>query len=100
MLHGYARTTKIQAVANALHSRPRMLIYINSWPSAGKKTIGALLAARLKARFDHNHHFLDFVEACCGRSDPQRQHLYGRVREAAYESLAHLPAGEMRSREN
>ena len=70
MLHGYVRTTKIQAVANALHLRPRMLIYINSWPSAGKKIIGALLAARLKARFVHNHHFLDFVEACCDRSDP------------------------------
>ena len=71
-----------------------MLIHINSWPGAGKKTIGVLLASRLKARFVHNHHFLDLVEACCDRGDPQWQPLCDRVREAAYESLAHRPAGE------
>ena len=71
-----------------------MLIHINSWPGAGKKTIGELLALRLKARFVHNHHLVDLVAACCDRSDPQWQPLYDRVREAAYESLAHRPAGE------
>ncbi len=71
-----------------------MLIHINSWPGAGKKTIGALLASRLEARFVHNHHLLELVAACCDRSDPQWQPLYDRVREAAYECLAHRPAGE------
>lgn len=65
-----------------------MLIHLNSWPGAGKKTIGELLAARLQARFLHNHHLLDLVEACCDRGDPQWQVLYDRVRDAAYESLA------------
>ena len=71
-----------------------MLIHINSWPGAGKKTIGELLASRLQARFVHNHHLLDLVEACCDRSDPQWQVLYDRVREAAYECLACRTADE------
>ncbi|MBC7514781.1 MAG: hypothetical protein H7234_10155 [Herminiimonas sp.] len=71
-----------------------MFIHINSWPGAGKKTIGVLLASRLKARFVHNHHLLDLVDACCDRSDAQRQPLYDRVREATYECLAHRPVGE------
>lgn len=72
-----------------------MLIHINSWPGAGKKTIGELLAARISARFLHNHHLLDLVAACCDRNDTQWQPLYDRVREAAYESLASRPTDEL-----
>jgi len=71
-----------------------MLIHINSWPGAGKKTIGKLLASRLKARFLHNHHILDLVDACCDRSDARWQSLYERVRGATYEALACRPPGE------
>jgi broad-specificity NMP kinase len=71
-----------------------MLIHINSWPGAGKKTIGELLASRLKARFLHNHHILDLVEACCDRSDARWQSLYDRIRDAAYDALACRPPGE------
>jgi broad-specificity NMP kinase len=71
-----------------------MLVHINSWPGAGKKTIGELLASRLNAKFIHNHHLLDLVEACCDRGDPEWQPLYDTIRKATYECLAHRPTGE------
>ncbi len=71
-----------------------MLIHINSWPGAGKKSIGQLLAGAIGARFFHNHLLLDLVESCCDRSDPGWHSLYDDVRNRAYEALASKPRDE------
>lgn len=71
-----------------------MLIHINSWPGAGKKTIGQILAKAIGARFFHNHLLLDLVESCCERDDPGWQPLYDDVRSRAYETLAGKARGE------
>lgn len=71
-----------------------MFIHINSWPGAGKKTIGERLARLMDARFLHNHLILDLVEACCNREEVPWQQCYDAVRSAAYQTLARRPRGE------
>ena len=71
-----------------------MIIHLNGWPGVGKRTIGEMLAARLGARFIHNHTLHDVAIACCGVDDPERWTLYEHVRSAAYEALLQRPRDE------
>jgi gluconate kinase len=71
-----------------------MIVHLNGWPGVGKKTIGAILAQRLGARFIHNHTLHDVAIACAGIGDPERWPLYEKVRAAAYTALAERPTGE------
>ena len=72
-----------------------MIVHLNGWPGAGKKTIGELLAGKIGARFVHNHLLHDVAIACTGLDDPERWPLYEAVRSAAYATLARRPAGEV-----
>lgn len=72
-----------------------MIIHLNGWPGAGKKTIGAELAKRLHARFIHNHLLHDVAIVCAGYDDPDRWKLYETVRSAAYNVLKTRPAKEV-----
>jgi broad-specificity NMP kinase len=72
-----------------------MIIHLNGWPGAGKKTIGRLLAERLGARFIHNHLLHDVAIVCAGLGSEACWPLYERVRAAAYETLAALPSTEV-----
>jgi gluconate kinase len=71
-----------------------MIVHLNGWPGAGKRTIGSLLAKRLGARFIHNHLLHDVAIACTGFSDPCRWVLYEQVRAAAYKILSERPLEE------
>lgn len=71
-----------------------MIVHLNGWPGVGKRTVGYALAARLGARFVHNHVLHDVAIACCGYDDPDRWDLYDQVRRAAYEALVRRPRGE------
>ena len=71
-----------------------MIIHLNGWPGVGKKTIGAILAQRLGARFVHNHLLYDLPVAITGHDDPARWPLYEAIRAAAYDALAQRPPGE------
>lgn len=70
-----------------------MLVHINSWPGAGKKTIGERLARRRGAQFLHNHLILDLVDACCDRGQSSWQQCYDHIRKATYDALAQHPKG-------
>ena len=72
-----------------------MIIHINGWPGAGKKTIGEVLSRLLGARFIHNHLLHDVAIVCAGLIGERRWELYERVREAAYTALASQPASEI-----
>jgi broad-specificity NMP kinase len=72
-----------------------MIIHINGWPGAGKKTIGEALAAKIGARFIHNHLLHDVAIVCAGFGSEARWRLYEIVRAAAYETLAARPASEV-----
>lgn len=72
-----------------------MIIHFNGWPGVGKKTIGEIVAARLGARFIHNHLLHDVAIACHGLNDPARWALYEEVRRAAYEALRLRPRAEV-----
>lgn len=72
-----------------------MIIHLNGWPGVGKKTIGQIVAARLGARFIHNHLLHDVAIVCHGLSDPARWVLYEEVRRAAYEALRRRPREEV-----
>jgi adenylylsulfate kinase-like enzyme len=61
-----------------------MIIHLNGWPGAGKKTIGAVLAEMRAARFIHNHVLHDVAIVCAGLNSPARWTLYEQVRAAAY----------------
>jgi len=71
-----------------------MIIHLNGWPGAGKKTIGAILARMLGARFVHNHLLHDVAIVCAGFDTPARWSVYEQVRKAAYEGLLSRPSGE------
>ena len=71
-----------------------MIVHLNGWPGVGKNPIGGLLAARLGARFIHNHLLHDIAIACCGIDDPGRWDLYERVRQEAYAALVRRPLSE------
>lgn len=71
-----------------------MIVHLNGWPGVGKKTIGHILAARLGARFIHNHLLHDIAIACHGLEDPKRWELYSEVRQAAYRGLRSRPRDE------
>jgi gluconate kinase len=72
-----------------------MIIHLNGWPGAGKKTIGQIVAKRLDARFIHNHLLHDVAIACAGLSGEDRWDLYETVRSVAYETLATRPSSEV-----
>ncbi|MGE0240044.1 MAG: AAA family ATPase [Parvibaculaceae bacterium] len=72
-----------------------MIIHLNGWPGVGKKTIGEIVAARLGARFIHNHLLHDVAIACHGLNDPKRWALYEEVRQAAYQALRARPREEI-----
>jgi broad-specificity NMP kinase len=71
-----------------------MIVHLNGWPGVGKRTIGAVLAKNLRARFFHNNLLYDIAVACTGLDDPERWVVYEEVRAAAYTSLGKLPASE------
>jgi adenylylsulfate kinase-like enzyme len=71
-----------------------MIVHLNGWPGAGKKTIGEALSKRLGARFIHNHLLHDVAIVCAGLNGDQRWELYESVRAAAYAALAKQPASE------
>jgi hypothetical protein len=60
----------------------------------GKRTIGALLAKKIGARFIHNHLLHDVALVCTGFDHPERWTLYDAVRAAAYQQLAKHPKTE------
>src|SRR5687768_3965196 len=72
-----------------------MIVHLNGWPGAGKKTIGAVLSRKLNARFIHNHLLHDVAIACAGRDGPDRWQLYEVFRSAAYAALARRPRSEV-----
>lgn len=72
-----------------------MIIHLNGWPGAGKKTIGAILASNLGARFIHNHLLHDVAIVVAGFNSPDRWVLYEEVRAAAYASLGKRPPHEV-----
>lgn len=72
-----------------------MIVHLNGWPGAGKKTIGAVLAAKLNAGFIENHLLHGVAIACAGYDGADRWGLYETVRSAAYEVLKQRPADEV-----
>jgi broad-specificity NMP kinase len=72
-----------------------MIIHINGWPGSGKKTIGTALAAKIKARFIHNHLLHDVAIVCAGFDTEERWRLYEIVRAAAYQALTLRPLSEV-----
>lgn len=72
-----------------------MIIHLNGWPGAGKKTIGQVLAKQLEARFIHNHLLHDVAITCAGFDMEQRWVVYEAVRSAAYNALAKRPKSEV-----
>jgi gluconate kinase len=72
-----------------------MIVHLNGWPGVGKQTIGRILAARLGARFIHNHLLHDVAIVCHGLHDPARWVLYEQVRQAVYQALQARPADEV-----
>ncbi len=72
-----------------------MIIHLNGWTGAGKKTIGAALAQQIGARFIHNHLLHDVAIVCAGLQTEARWTLYEKVRQAAYDSLASQPQSDM-----
>jgi len=71
-----------------------MIIHLNGWPGVGKRTVAAVLAARLGARLIDNHLLHDVAIRCAGVDDPARWPLYETVRAAAYQVLADRPRAE------
>ncbi|MBX3331179.1 MAG: hypothetical protein KF722_12300 [Nitrospira sp.] len=71
-----------------------MIIHLNGWPGAGKKTIGQILAVKLNACFIHNHMLHGVAIMCAGVDSPDRWPLYETVRAAAYAALAKRPAAQ------
>ncbi|HRD78583.1 MAG TPA: hypothetical protein PK264_22040 [Hyphomicrobiaceae bacterium] len=74
-----------------------MIIHLNGWPGAGKRTIGEALARRLGARFVHNHLLHDVARVSVGqggRDNDAYWSTYERVRSAAYDALALRPRCE------
>ena len=71
-----------------------MIIHLNGWPGVGKQTVGRLLAARLNARFIHNHVLHDVAIVCTG-SDADRWQLYEAVRRLAYDYLRNRPRSDI-----
>ncbi|MGO4724850.1 MULTISPECIES: AAA family ATPase [unclassified Inquilinus] len=71
-----------------------MIVHINGWPGVGKRTVAALLAARLGARLIDNHLLHDVAIRCAGIDDPARWPLYETVRAAAYRALADRPRSD------
>lgn len=72
-----------------------MIVHLNGWPGAGKKTIGGVLAGKIGARFVDNHLLHDVAIVCAGLDGPERWPLYEAVRSAAYAALTRRPAGEV-----
>ncbi|MGE0855413.1 MAG: AAA family ATPase [Hyphomicrobiaceae bacterium] len=71
-----------------------VIVHLNGWPGAGKKTIGEVLARKLGARFIHNHMLHDVAIACTGFDSSDRWPLYDAVRAAAYAALVKRPQSE------
>ena len=71
-----------------------LIVHLNGWPGAGKKTVGLALAERLGARLIHNHLLHDVAIVVTGFDDPERWPLYETIRSAAYAALVRRPAGE------
>src|SRR5579871_606495 len=71
-----------------------MIVHLNGWPGAGKKTVGEVLARKLGARFVHNHMLHDVAIACAGFDSPDRWPLYEAIRSAAYAAMAKRPRPE------
>jgi broad-specificity NMP kinase len=72
-----------------------MIVHLNGWPGAGKKTIGEALSMLLGARFIHNHLLHDVAIVCAGFGNDDRWELYEIVRSAAYKVLARHPSSEI-----
>ncbi len=72
-----------------------MIIHLNGWPGAGKRTIGTILAEALNARFIHNHLLHDVGIVCAGFDSPDRWTVYENVRYAAYTALMKRPPTEV-----
>lgn len=71
-----------------------MIVHLNGWQGAGKKTIGEVIAAKLRTRFFHNHLLHDVAIACAGIGSPEKWPLYETVRSAACAALTRRPQGE------
>lgn len=72
-----------------------MIIHLNGWQGAGKRTIGELIATSLRAHFIHNHLLHDVALVCAGAGSPERWVLYETVRSAAYAALSRRPPGDI-----
>src|SRR5688500_474717 len=72
-----------------------MIVHLNGWPGAGKKTIGKVLSRKLNARFVHSHLLHDVSIACAGLDSADRWRLYEAVRAAAYATLAQRRSPEI-----
>jgi gluconate kinase len=72
-----------------------MIVHLNGWPGAGKKTIGETLSKMLDARFIHNHLLHDVAIVCAGFESEYRWELYETIRSAAYKVLARHPPMEI-----
>ena len=72
-----------------------MMIHLNGWPGAGKKTIGEALAHRIGARFIPNHLLHDVAIVCAGLQTEARWTFYEAVRREAYEALAAQPHSDV-----
>lgn len=72
-----------------------MIIHLNGWPGAGKKTIGQILAKQFGARFIHNHLLHDVAITCADSDTEDRWVVYEAVRSAAYDALAKRPKSEV-----
>ncbi len=71
-----------------------MIIHLNGWPGAGKKTVGIALAAQIGGRFIHNHLLHDVALVCAGKGSDDYWSVYEQVRSAAYGALARKPQSE------
>ena len=69
------------------------VVHLNGWPGSGKRTIGAILAAKSGARLLDVHTMLNPAEALFERDDPLHAALYNAVRSLVLDYAARLAPG-------
>ena len=69
------------------------VIHLNGWPGSGKRTIGAILAARLGARLLDVHVILNPAEALFERDDPLHAALRDGVRSLVLDYAVKVASG-------
>jgi hypothetical protein len=69
------------------------VLHINGWPGSGKRTIGAIIAARIGGRLLDNHVMLNPAEALFERQDPLYDSLFSAVRTVTLDHAARLAPG-------